>query len=666
MDKKNTRVFFQKTNFYLWTIFLLVLVIAYLNYWFAIPCFAILVVLVVHNLRSNYRRQKEITSYIENLTFNISSASKDTLLNFPLPLVVVELDGTIVWYNSASRTVFGDEKLFDKKIDNLVKGLNPQEIVKESEKISLNAEINYRNYRVMGNFVKTDESSDMGAYLLVLYFIDNTELKRIQDKYKNEKTQTGIIVIDNYDDLMQSVDDAVQPQLLAEIDRKINDWFSFTDGIIKKLERDRYMFIFEYRHLAEMKNRKFDILDDVKEIKLGNKIPVTLSIGIGVNTDKLEESFDYASASIDLALARGGDQVVIKDGDNFSFYGGRTREIEKRTRVKARVIAYALRELMDQAANVLIMGHENGDLDSLGASLGMYRIAKSRNKDARIVLGKINANIVRLVNRIKEKGKYEEIFISRSEAVEAADEKTLLIVVDTHRPSFTECPELLQKTEQIVVVDHHRRGTEFIQDPVLIYQEAYASSTSELVTEILQYVDDKIELTSEEADGMFAGIVLDTKNFTFKTGVRTFDAASYLRRKGADTLSVKDLFKNDLATFNAVAEIVKNSEIFNGNIAISVVPDNVENSMLVGAKAADELLMLSETSAAFVLSKTDDGISISGRSYGDINVQAILEKLGGGGHLTVAGAQLDEKGINKAIEQLKYAIMNYIEESLTD
>ncbi len=663
MNKKYQRVFMPGSGYYLWAILALVLTVAIMDVIVAVPGMFLFLFLLIHSFRLNYRRQKEITRYIENLTLNIESASKDTLLNFPLPLVVVELNGTIVWYNSLSRSVFGDSKLFDRNIDTLIEGFRPQELANENESISRNVNINYRNYRIIGNFVKTREMSDMGSYILLLYFIDITEQIRLKNKYEDEKAVVGIITIDNYEDLLQSLVDPGPHQLLAEIDKKISEYMSFSEGIIRKFERDKYLILFEARHLTELKKRKFDILDAVKEINLGNKIPVTLSMGFGVNAETIIERYSHAEASIDMALARGGDQVVIKDGETLSFFGGKTRELEKRTRVKARVVAYALRELIDRASTVFIMGHENGDIDSFGSSLGIYSIARCRNRNAHIVLEKSNPGIDRLYKKLKEEDGYEGVVISSGEARDLIDDKTLLIVVDTHRPSFTEAPEIIDMVSKKVVIDHHRRGAQFIEDAVLVYQEAYASSTAELVTEILQYVDEKIKLTPVEVQGLYAGIVLDTKNFTFKTGVRTFEAASYLRRKGVDTSSVRYLFQNDLETYSSVSSTVKNAELLLDRVAVSIVPKDVRFKQLIAAKAADELLSLAGVDAAFVLSSNDTQVSISGRSLGDLNVQTILEKLGGGGHMTVAGAQLENITPDDAKAKLKYAIMESIREN---
>jgi c-di-AMP phosphodiesterase-like protein len=661
-SKKHSGIFIPKAGFYLWAIFILLAVIAYLDYRIALPGFVIFIFLVYYNYRSNYIRRKEITKYIENLTLNIDTVTKDTLLNFPMPLVVVEVDGTIIWYNSSSKEIFGGVELLEKTIHSFVKELDPENIGKWENSFSKEVVIENRNYNVLGNLVKVDSKIDEDGFILLLYFIDNTELVNMKKKYEEEKVTIGLIVIDNYDDLMQSTEDAKRPQILAEIDSKINQWASNTSGIIKKYERDRYLFVFENKCMKEFEEKRFEILDNVKEINLGNKIPVTLSIGFGLNGKSFWENFKYASASIDIALGRGGDQVVIKNNKEVTFYGGKSRELEKRTRVKARVIAYALRELIDQAQNVMIMGHHNCDIDCLGAAVGIYRVAKNRSKEVYIVLNSSNPTIDKFVSKIEKSNEYENIFIATNDAMDKITNKTLLIIVDTHRPKYTEASELIKYTNQIVVIDHHRRGADYLQEAILTYHETYASSTCELVTEILQYVEEKIKLKPIEAEALYAGIVVDTKNFTFKTGVRTFEAAAFLRRQGVDTVSVKQLFQNDIDTYINISDTVKEAEIIMDNIAVSICSPIVKNASLIAAQAADQLVSLAGVSAAFVMSNMNGGIAISGRSLGDVNVQVILEKLGGGGHMTVAGAQLQGVSMDEAKEKLKNAILEYMNE----
>ncbi len=660
-SRKLSRIFIPKAGFYLWVIFFLIIVITVLNPLVSIPGYILLVFLVIYNYKSTHIRNREITKYIETLTFNIDCATKDTLLNFPMPLVLAELDGTTVWYNSSFKGIFQNDTFQEETVAGLVSDLKPQMMEGDSINISSEITINNRHYSVLGNLVKLDDSNNEESVIVMLYLVDNTELIDEKKKFEDNKNTVGLVVIDNYDDLMQSMEDAVRQQLLAEIDKKVTSWISHTGGVLKKFERDKYLCIFAFKYLHELEEKRFEILETVKEINLGNKIPVTLSIGLGINAPTIVENLQNANACIDIALGRGGDHVVIKDGDNFRFFGGRTRELEKRTRVKARVIAYALRGLIDQAPSVLIMGHENADIDCLGAALGIYRIVKNRDKRVNIVLNHSNANIDAILNKMAKESEYTNVFVGTNEALDLITKKTLLIVVDTHKPGFTEAPELLKMTEQVVIIDHHRRGADFIQDAVLSYQETYASSTCELVTELLQYVEDRIRLTNIETEALYAGIVVDTKNFIFKTGVRTFEAASYLRRQGADTVSVKQLFQNDLKTYITISNIVKDAEVVYDNIAISICPNNIKGAQLIAAQAADQLLSLSGLVAAFVLSYHNGEVVISGRSLGDINVQMILEKLGGGGHLTVAGAQIEDVSVQDAKKMLKNAIYEYID-----
>lgn len=662
MDRKKlSRIFIPKAGFYLWVILFLIVIITILNPLVSIPGFVLFIFLVIYNYKSTHIRNREITKYIETLTFNIDCATKDTLLNFPMPLVLAEIDGTTIWYNSSFKGIFEEDDFLQKTVSSLIAEIKPEMTEGDSITISKEVTINNRYYSVLGNLVKIDDSNNEESVIVMLYFVDNTELITERQKFEDNKNTVGVVVIDNHEDLMQSLEDSKRPQMLAEIEKKLTSWISHTGGVLKKFERDKYLCIFAFKYLKDLEEKKFEILETVKEISLGNKIPVTLSIGMGINAPTILENMQNAYASIDIALGRGGDHVVIKDGENFRFFGGRTRELEKRTRVKARVIAYALRGLIDQAPSVLIMGHENADIDCLGAALGIYRIVKSREKRVNIVLNHSNANIDSILNKLSKEPEYSNVFVGRNEALDIITKKTLLIVVDTHRPSFTETPELLKMTDQIVIIDHHRRGADYVSDAVLSYHETYASSTCELVTELLQYLEEKVTLTNIETEALYAGIVVDTKNFIFKTGVRTFEAAAYLRRQGVDTVSVKQLFQNDLKTYITISNIVKDAEVVYDNIAISICPSNIKSAQLIAAQAADQLLSLSGLVAAFVLSYHEGEVVISGRSLGEINVQMILEKLGGGGHMTVAGAQIENVSIQEAKDRLKNAIFEYVD-----
>jgi c-di-AMP phosphodiesterase-like protein len=668
MDSKTIlKRLLPRTGIYLLIILFLVLALAALDWRVAIPGFLLFAVLTWHNVMTCNRLASEIAGFIEKLEFNIDAAARNTLLNFPMPLAVVEKDGFIAWYNTSFKNFMEKKEVFESAVKPLIADLTKNGFAGEDQEgnypvVSRQAEIDGRHYNVLCGPAGQDTSRKDGSHIFVLYFTDMTELVNLKKAYGEEKIAAGIFVIDNYDDLMQSMEDSSRPQMLAEIDKKVVQWLSFANGIFKKYERDKYIFLFEQKYLKEFEEKKFDILDSIKEINTGNKIPVTLSLGFGLNGHTLTENYKYAAASIDLALGRGGDQAVINNGGGFSFFGGKTRELEKRTKVKARVIAFALRELIDQASAVFIMGHENADIDMIGASLGLYRIAKSRGKDAFIILNKVNPTIESLFQRIREDDEYEGIFVKRGETIDMAGGKALLIVVDTHRRSFAEIPELIDIAWQVVVIDHHRRGVDYIQDTALTYQETYASSTCELVTEIIQYIDEKLELSQVEADALYAGIVVDTKNFTYKTGVRTFEAASYLRRQGADTVVVRQLFQNSIETYSSISAVVGSAEFINNETAISVCPHGMKNARLIAAKASDELLNISGITAAFVLCEAGNEIWISGRSLGDINVQVILEKLGGGGHMTIAGAQLPDISLEDAKGRLKYAIIEYIKE----
>lgn len=648
-----------RVKLYLSIIFVLIVIILILKPIFFIPAVATFILIVFYSLRQNHLRKLEIEKYIENLNFNIDSVTRDTLLNFPLPMVVVELDGIVIWYNNLFQDAVKSEKKLEKYIQDTLPDLEPTKLITTSKNISTNISINNKNYQILGNLVKLNNKNKKDHFILMIYFIENTNYIKLLENFNNKKPCVGIIVMDNYDDLMQSVEDGNRPIVLAEVDKKINSWFNFTGGIIRKYERDKYIFFFETQYLKQLEEKKFDVLDQIKEISAGNKIPVTLSIGIETEGESLNEMIKSALATIDLALGRGGDQVVIKRDSKYEFYGGRTKELEKRTRVKARVVAYALKELIAESDNIMIVGHQRGDIDSLGASLGLYRICKNLNKDAYIILNEINPTISTMYEKIEQEKEYNTVVIKRNEALDKISSKTLVIIVDTHRASFIECPELLKFTDRVVVIDHHRKGTDYIQDSVLSFHEIYASSTCELVTELLIYIQDKSALTWVEAEALYAGIMVDTKNFTFKTGVRTFEAAAFLKRQGVDTISVKQLFQNDLDTYAQRSEVVKNAEIIKDQIAISICPENIKNAHLITAQAADELLSISKVIASFVLCNINDTVAISGRSLGDINVQVILEKLGGGGHISVAGAQLPNISIEEAKEKLKVAIDEY-------
>ena len=469
-------------------------------------------------------------------------------------------------------------------------------------------------------------------------------------------------MIDNYKETMQLLESEQKAQFTAEIERSIYDWANEYKGILIKSDNDRYVYVFEQRYLQKVKEDKFSILDKIKEISLGSKVQFTLSIAISNEGITNRDRYESAKAAMDVVLGRGGDQAVIRENEIYKFFGGRAEEVEKRTKVKARVVAHALEELILESENVMVMGHTNGDMDSMGASMGIYRLAKTYGKSAYIIDSNETTTLQSFKNELLKDEEYEDVLINKEVAMENIDEETLLVIVDTHKRNYVEAPELLNQTKKIVVIDHHRRGTDYIEDATLIFQEVYASSAAELVTELLQYSEKKVELKTIEAESLYAGIMMDTKNFTFKTGVRTFEAAAYLRKNGVDIIRVKKWFQSDLKSFNRIADIVKSAELVNDTIGIAIYDEQSKDTSLICAKAADELLTISDITASFVIGNLGEKVCISGRSIGDINVQLILEKLGGGGHITLAGAQVE----GMTLEETKQELINRINEYFSE
>ncbi|MCR1899273.1 DHH family phosphoesterase [Irregularibacter muris] len=664
-DGKFWNILIPDTTIHLWIIAILVMIIFIYNPIVASIGVLILLYLIYYNWRSIHEKKEKWTKYIENLSINIDTATQKTLLDLPLPLVILEEDGTIIWYNEEFSNICNQPNLLEEKIVDVFKDIHIKEILESSKegKKSLTEKIDGRTYEVLSNVVEVSNHKKISKNIIMMYWVDKTSYVHIRERYQQEKPSIAFIQIDNYDEVMQSTAENNRSLIVAAIDRKINMWAKQSDALLKKYTNDKYIMIFENKYLNALEEKRFDILDTIREIQSGNKIPITLSIGLGVGIEgnTPSKSQESANAALDIALGRGGDQAVVKKGEKLSFYGGKSQAVEKRTKVKARVMAHALKQFIEQADQVFIMGHDLPDLDSLGSALGIYRCCRALNKDAHIIFKESNPNIDTLYERMVRE-EYNKVFLSPEKAKKSTTDKTLLVVVDTHRPSFTQSPELLEEVSRVIVIDHHRRASEFIEDPVLTYLEPYASSTSEMVTEILQYIEDKIELEPIEADALLAGIFIDTKNFTFKTGVRTFEAASYLRRRGANTISSRQLFQNNMSTFVAKAEAVQRAQIFKDNIAISISPSDVRDANLIAAQAADELLNISGIIASFVMTARDNHISISGRSLGDVNVQVILEKLGGGGHLSVAGAQLVDMDFEEATVLLKNAIEEYLQE----
>ncbi len=668
MSGNNNRKLFDnlvsRTKVYLVIIFILLVILSYLQPSMIIPSIIIFGIVLTYTYLANNKRKSEISEQLQDLTLTVDSAAKSSLINAPFPLLIVETDGNIVWRGSKFITEFANIDI-NNYINDLIIDIKDEiekNQIQKGKTIIKNIEIGKKKYKVQVEFAKTKKSErkKVAEYMLILYFIDETEKYELKKENENKKTCVGIIMVDNYEEVMQRVDTEQKAQLIAKVEGIIYDWVNETNGILVKEDRDTYVYIFEQRNLEKIKESKFAILDSIKDIVRKDKIQLTLSIAISNEGETDKEIYKSATAAMDVILGRGGDQAVIREDGKYQFFGGKVEEVEKRTKVKARIVAHALEELMSECENVVIMGHVNPDIDAMGATMGIYRLATSLRKDAYIVTNYDSASIKPFIEEVQEE--YKDILINKETAITKINADTLLVIVDTHKKSYVESPELLDKTNKIVVIDHHRRGTDFIEQSILTFQEVYASSASELVTELLQYTQNEIELPTAEAEALYAGIMMDTKNFTFKTGVRTFEAAAYLRRCGIDIIKVKKWFQSDLESYNKISSIVKKAEVVRDTIAISVNEIQEKDASLICAKAADELLTIGNITASFVLGKVGDLVSISGRSIGDINVQMILEKLGGGGHITLAGAQLE----NKTIEEAKQELMEKIEEYFSE
>ncbi len=603
--------------------------------------------------------KKRLNAMIENVTMDAGNTSSNALLSFPLPITLLDNDGKIKWYNSEFKACFPDSHLSKSTIFDLFPEFSKDYLEAKETGNGFVAELKNDTavYKAIGN---TPQPIGDTKPLTLLYLEDISETNEIRQKYIREKVFECLVFVDNYDELMESTPSANVPQLQALIYKAINDWAAEHNGMLIKYEKDKYFIIFEYQYLEQFIKTKFDILNEIRTINENNTIPATISIGIGLNGSTLSENDTFAKNAINMALGRGGDQVVIKDSQQFRFYGNSTKEQEKSTRVKARVVSFALSGLINNADNVIVLTHKNADVDGFGAACGIYRICKIHNKPVHICMETYDKSVANMMERFKNVEEYNDLIITVGQAAGKISANTLIIVVDTHKTSLLEAPALLKPTKQVVVVDHHRRSADFLEQTALVYHEPYASSACEMVTEILQYTTNKMSLAKLEAEALYAGMVIDTKNFTFKTGVRTFEAASFLRKQGVDTIAVKTVFQQDLQSYIKRGEIIKNSEIIRENIAVSLAPKSDESTHIVAAQAADELLNVKGITASFVIFHSGgDNISISGRSLGSINVQVILEKLGGGGHLTIAGAQLAGVTAIEAKEKLLHAIDEY-------
>ena len=664
--KLNLDKLISRTKIYLVVIAIILVILCVVEPKAIIPSILAYIAIFVYTIWSNNKRKTEISEHINELTVSVDKAAQSTIINSPFPLVVLETNGNIIWKSSN----------FIKEFANIDTGTTLTDVIKELKlkiengkntnniSISESMKIGDKNYKVIAEYTKLREKEHKNSseYMATVYFLDETNYVKLLEEYNNSRTCIGIIVLDNYEELMQRVTEEEKLKITSNAEKNIYSWVNKYDGLLVKSERDTYVCIFDQLNLEKIKEDKFEILDEIKEIKTQDNIQLTLSIAISENEKTNSEEYKSAKAVIDIALGRGGDQAIIKQNGKYYFFGGRTQEVEKRTRVKARIVAQALEELMNSASNVIIMGHTNSDIDAMGSGMGVYRIAKTIGKDAYIVNETNGTSLDNFINDLKDIEEYNDVIIDKAEALNKISADSLLVVVDTDKKNYVEAPELLDRTDKIVVIDHHRRGTDYIENAILTFHEVYASSACELVTELVEYAEKTVKLTKFEVEALYAGIMMDTKNFTFKTGVRTFEAAAFLRKCGVDIIKVKKWFQSDLETYNKISEIVAKSEIIDDTIAISIYDKEDSDANITCAKAADELLTISNITASFVIGKMGDKIYISGRSIGDINVQLILEKLGGGGHITVAGAQVE--GMTQ--EEVKQELINRINEYFTE
>lgn len=637
------------------------LALLYYNALAGIGFIAISGVVFYLNLKNNEVKRIEWMRYVENLSLNMDKIAKKAIRYLPIPMCVIEFNGKITMHNDKFSEIIGRDRLLDENIKDVVGEIDLTKALNDENEMYSEIEYKDKRYSIVYRVIKNRTNSYVD-YMMVLYWLDKTDYLNLKEKYINEKTVIGIIEVDGYEEVIKSADEENRPLITADIERVLSTFETESKAAMKRVSKDKFFLVMNREELKKIELDKFEILDKIRHIDHGNTLPVTISMGVGIDGETINDNFKMAVGALDLALGRGGDQVVVKTKDNFSFYGGKSKAVEKKTKVKSRLIGHALREIINQSEDVLIMGHRYPDMDAMGAAVGIYDLCKACGKESNIVLENLNDSIEIFAKKIKKDKYYKGIFINHETAIERCKEDTLVIVLDTHRPNFTECPKLLEISDKVVVIDHHRRGVEFISDAVLLFHEIYVSSTCEMVTELIQYMDENIKINKMTAEGLLAGINLDTKNFAFKTGVRTFEAASYLRKIGADTIEVKKLFNADISDFTTKAEIIQNTKIINNRICIGYTSSEIDNVNVIIAKAADELLNIRQVEASFVLGQKDGKVFISARSLGDINVHVMMEKLGGGGHIDIAGAQLKNVSLKKAYNMVHEIIEEFLEE----
>ena len=663
MDKRFSRMTESGTRLTFVVMLLFAAVTWVKIHWAAGLCELILVgLLYLYYRQRSKRRAAEIRKYVENLAFSVDDASKHSMVNFPLPMVILRVDtGEIVWCNDDFGDISGKKDgLFETHITDVLHGFDTRWIMEGKTVCPYDVELGERKYQVYGNMVRSGRSRG-SALLATLFWVDTTDYIQLRDYVERTRPVVGLIIIDSYEELVKNASEAEKSTLTADIDRYINKWAEPAKGIVRRLQRDRYLFIFEQHSLVDFTAAKFSILEDIHAVQNSEGLSATLSIGIGKGECSLGELYQYAALGIDMALSRGGDQAVVKSKNAFEFYGGRSKELEKRTKVKSRVMANALMQLIKDSSQVFLMGHKYSDLDSIGACAGLVAAVRKAGRPAYIIVNDQATSAKELIDRLKKTPQYEGVFISQEDAIIKADAASLCVVCDTTRPDMVEGPDLLDAVQRVAVVDHHRRAAQYIENAAISLHETYASSACELVAELLQYVVNQSDILKVEADAMLAGIFLDTKGFTVKTGVRTFEASAFLRQVGADTVEVRKMFSGGLESSVKKYQIISCAKEQFPGISLSVVEE--ETPRATASQAADELINASDIKAAFVVYGEKGGSVVSARSYGQVNVQMVLEKIGGGGSLTSAGAQFPDKSTDETAEVLVHAIEEYLKET---
>ena len=618
------------------------------------------------------RNKPVLVNELINFATQYGTVQRQLLNEFEIPYALLDYNAKILWVNEQFTELTGKDKKYHKSITTIFPSLTKEFLQKNEGSESVSLKLKDQDFRVslkriyfeelnsVDSLVTLDESNE---YLTAVYLFDETEKNRYMRENQEQKMVAGLVYIDNYDEALDSIEDVKRSLLVALIDRKVNKYFTELDALVRKIEKDKYFVVLKYQYLAKLREDRFSLIEDVKTVKVGNEMAVTLSIGIGLDGLVYAQNYEFARTAIDFALGRGGDQAVIKTPESITYYGGKSQQVEKNTRVKARVKAHALREIITGKDRVIVMGHRMPDVDSFGSAVGIYRIAQTLGRKAHIVLNEATTSVQPLVELFKNNPEYDEdMIITSQQAIDMAGSNTVLVVVDVNKPSITECPDLLRFCKSVVVLDHHRQGTETIENATLSYVEPYASSACEMVSEILQYTYDNIKIRTEEADCMYSGIMIDTNNFMTKTGVRTFEAAAFLRRNGADVTRVRKLFREDAAEYKAKADAVSQAEIYKQFFAISLcTAEDLPSPTIIGAQAANELLNIKGIKASFVLTDYQGKIYVSARSIDEVNVQIIMERMGGGGHMNTAACQMEGVGLVEAIGVLKHTIDDMLE-----